>query len=502
LATTVTPEGRRDRAGLGPYATAVRAHPLIVAGITLLVVAATVGWLGWRDPRYESTAEILVTPLLADEPAFIGLQLLRESSDPTRVAQTAAEVVDSAEAAQATAARVPGYTRERVDEAVDVEPRGQSNVVAITARASDPRLASELANRFAESALETRSAALKAQVDTRLKALEDDPGADRDQEQALRALAATGDPTISLLQSALPPDDPSDAPAWLLLAVAVVAGLGLGTVAATLIELLTPRVRAPEEFTELYPLPTLGRIPRIADPRPGVAGLPAQAREAYRTIQVQLDQWRRGPQVIAIVSPNAGDGKTTTALNLALALVAAGRRVIVVEFDLRRPDMAQMLRVPAADGLLSLGTSSRRLDEILVSPAEMHGLQVAVAGTGAGEDVMVSALTERLPELLDEATRLADYVIVDTPPLGEVSDALGVVPLAHDVIVVARPDNTTRAGLRLVRELFDRYGVVPLGLILVGVGRSQERDPRRSAEPARSSRLRPRSSRVSQSRSP
>jgi Mrp family chromosome partitioning ATPase len=219
---------------------------------------------------------------------------------------------------------------------------------------------------------------------------------------------------------------------------------------------------------------------------------------------VQLDQWRRGPQVIAIVSPNAGDGKTTSAIHLALALTAAGRRVILMEFDLRRPDLAQMLRIPAADGLLSLGTNLRPLEEVLVTPRDLHGLRVAVAGTGAGEDVMVSALTERLPQLLDEATRVADYVIVDTAPLGEVSDALGVVPLAHEVIVVARPDNTTRAAFRLVRELFDRYGVVPLGLILVGVGRphDRDRDPGRAAARTRERRPWLRGSRVTQSRSP
>ena len=87
---------------------------------------------------------------------------------------------------------------------------------------------------------------------------------------------------------------------------------------------------------------------------------------------------------------------------------------------------------------------------------------------GEHEVLLLDSLSRRLPEILDEARSLADYVVVDTPPLGEVSDALRLVDLVDDVLIVARPGNTNRANLELMRNLMARTGRTPTGLIVIG----------------------------------
>jgi uncharacterized protein involved in exopolysaccharide biosynthesis len=200
-----------------------------------------------RNPVYESTAEVLVTPVLVDETAFIGLPLVRESSDPTRTTQTAVEMIDSAQAARATARRVGGgATRESVEEAVDVQPRGQSNIVVVSATASSPRAAAQMAGAFVAAGLANRDAALRTAIETRLRSLRrDTTRAGAAQVRLLRELRQTGDPTLSLLQPALVPTRTAGPPSRLVVAAALLAGLLLGGAAAALLDFSRPRRRVP-----------------------------------------------------------------------------------------------------------------------------------------------------------------------------------------------------------------------------------------------------------------
>src|SRR4051794_29952349 len=117
----VRPEG-----ALGPYTRALRSHRLLVLAITLLALAAAIGWLAHRSAQYEAKAEILVSPLPQDDQTFLGIpDILRDSpSDPTRTIQTAATFVDSPLAAQVAARKVDhGYTLDSVQGAVTVQPQ-------------------------------------------------------------------------------------------------------------------------------------------------------------------------------------------------------------------------------------------------------------------------------------------------------------------------------------------------------------------------------------------
>jgi Mrp family chromosome partitioning ATPase len=460
-----------------------------VLGLTLLAVGAAAAWLSVKEPRYEATAEILITPLPAASEALLGLQLVRESSDPTRVMQTAAELVDSNQAALLTAATVgDGSTRVEVQRAVEVEPRGQSNILAVTAEARDPQLAARVANVFVDSALRARRDALGRQIAVRIGALE---AAGREGVAELRTIAEGGDPTMSVSQEAVAPEAPAGAPSWLVFMLAGIAGLGIGAGAAVLVEAVNRRVLDEHELVELYPLPVLARVPRLSRAKlrgSGPFSMPAAAREAYRTLQVQLDQRDDGPRTVLFTSATAGDGKTSSVVQLGLALASAGHRVILIDFDFRKPDLGNMLSLPPSPGLVGLLKSDRRLAEVLVSISGPEPLLVAAAGSERAEALLLSALTGRLPQILAEARELADYVLVDSAPLGEVSDALRLVPHADDVIVVARPGNTERSDFESVRDLLDRTGVTPIGLLLIATGLRRGRYRTYGAPPAQARR--------------
>ncbi len=92
-----------------------------------------------------------------------------------------------------------------------------------------------------------------------------------------------------------------------------------------------------------------------------------------------------------------------------------------------------------------------------------------ISGSLQGEVTpLLEAVSRRLPDLLREARELADYVIVDTPPLGQVSDALRAATVVDDIILVTRPGNTDRIELQHTRELLDRMGHTPTGLLVIG----------------------------------
>src|SRR5437867_11592757 len=98
----------RPEGALGPYMRALRSHRLLVLAITLLALAAAIGWLAHRSPQYQAKAEILVSPLPQDDQTFLGIpDVLRDSpSDPTRTIQTAATFIDSPLAAALAARHV------------------------------------------------------------------------------------------------------------------------------------------------------------------------------------------------------------------------------------------------------------------------------------------------------------------------------------------------------------------------------------------------------------
>src|SRR5829696_2989246 len=145
FASAAAPEG-----ALRPYLRAIDAHRILVALCTLAALAGCVAWLSQRTENFEATAEILVTPLPEGDVTFQGLPFLRDYGEATRTIQTAATLVESPAASERTARLMGnGWTRQRVQANVGVQPQGESSVLAITGKAESGEEAAHLANTYA-----------------------------------------------------------------------------------------------------------------------------------------------------------------------------------------------------------------------------------------------------------------------------------------------------------------------------------------------------------------
>jgi capsular exopolysaccharide synthesis family protein len=444
----------------------------MAAAITLVAIVAAFGVLSKRLPSYMATTQVLVTPLAQNDQTFIGVDLVRDSGDPTRTIQTAADVLQSMAAAQLTAARVGhGLTAAKVQADVSVIPVGQSNLVAITATAGSGRLAAQLSTSYAQQALYLRGVSLRRQIGALIGSL---AGAPTPANQAriveLQAVLRNGDPTLGISQAATVPAGPSGVPNWLVLVLAAIVGFVVASIAAVVVERFSRRVRELDDLIELYPLPVLTRVPVMRGA--GDAEDPFRAspsvREAFRTLQIQLDQRRPDGGSVMITSATSQDGKTSVALNLALSLVGAGHRVLLLDFDLRKPDLERRLGMAPSKGLTSLLTQSATLSAVVQQVRRLAPLSVVPAAGAPGDMALLPVLAQRLPAILEEARRSFDYVVIDTAPLGEIGDTLAVAGAADELILVGRPGNTDRAGLSLVRDLLTRSGSSPSGWVILG----------------------------------
>jgi Mrp family chromosome partitioning ATPase len=170
-----------------------------------------------------------------------------------------------------------------------------------------------------------------------------------------------------------------------------------------------------------------------------------------------------------VASASSRDGKTASVIQFALSLTEAGQRVIALDLDLRKPDLSRALGV----------ASGPRLASLLEMPGQLAGALVEVPNTPLlrvlspeheSNRILIEALGTQLPDLLSEARSLADYVLIDTAPLGEVSDGLRIAPHVDDILLVVRMRNTRRAKLEVTSELLGRLGSQPSGIVVIGGG--------------------------------
>ncbi len=472
---------RTPQQAMGPYLRAVRRRWKFVLVVTVLATAVAAFTLLHGGRTYQASASVLVTPLPQGDPTFNGIGVVVDSGDPARNVETASALINSSQAAIAAAHKMgSGWTLQRVQNAVNVTPLGQSDVISVTASGSSPSEASRLANDFTTASIASRAAIVQRNIARSLADLQARAatlprgGATASQVTdlasrigELRAAQSTGgDPSLSISQPAIPPSSPSGASRSLILLLALVGGFALASVAALGLEFFSRPVRDEEEIVEVFAAPVLATIPTVRrrNARPLSPWLlPAPAFEPVRLLRVQLDL--AAPSgVTMITSAVAGDGKTTVAAALAAAFSETGKSVIVIDLDLRRPNLANVLAVPPS--MSGLGLDGPDPVGGLVEVPKLRNvklLPLPVSNMEGIEDVML-----RLPLLIAQARRAADWVVVDTAPVGEVSEALQVAPLCDSVVMVTRSRHTDRKRLALSRDLLARAGAKTAGLVVVG----------------------------------
>jgi Mrp family chromosome partitioning ATPase len=364
---------------------------------------------------------------------------------------------------------------------VQATPVAQSNIIAIDASAHTPAEAAALANSFARQTINQRTSALHAQLQTLVPPLirtlgQLPPGerASLSQELAvLETLQHSPDPTLTVASNAQTPTAPASPRKALSLLAGAFGGLVLGLVAAFALQALDPRLRNEEQLRNLYRLPLLARVPKQrhkAGPIAPPDAVPAAA-EAFRTLRAAFTSVGppAGPaRAILVTGDSPMLGKTTVALNLAASLTAASQQVMLIEADLRKPSIGRALGVTAPYGV----------GNVLVDEVDLIDALIWARPYGPGLELLLAdpngpLLLDRLSlpsarKLIHEARALADYVIIDSPPLTLISDALPLAEEVDDVLIVAGLGSSVLGKLTDLGELFVHHQIRPAGMVLVG----------------------------------
>ncbi|USQ76114.1 polysaccharide biosynthesis tyrosine autokinase [Ornithinimicrobium cryptoxanthini] len=253
------------------------------------------------------------------------------------------------------------------------------------------------------------------------------------------------------------------------LALGVSLGLMLGIAAAVLREVLDTRVRSVSDLERIADLPVIGgiafdkeaaRIPLVVD-----AADYSPRAEAFRAIRTNLQFFDAAeqPRSLLITSSLPGEGKSTTLLNLALTLAAAGSEVCVIEADLRRPKLLEYMGLEGAAGLTSVLIGQASLDDVL----QPYGRHLTTLGAGAvppnpSELLGSPAMRTLLTELRDRF----EYLLIDAPPLLPVTDAAVLSKVVDGTIMVVGSGIVRRHQLTRALEILDSVDAKILGLLM------------------------------------
>ena len=261
--------------------------------------------------------------------------------------------------------------------------------------------------------------------------------------------------------------------------ISLVAGIML----SFLLESLDTGLRSVAEVESIIELPSLAIIPRF---RRSVAEVPGQSvtarniislaqpksqfAEAFRSLRTALLLSSAGhpPKYILLTSATPSEGKTTASTNLATILAQGEARVLLIDADLRRPTVHQRFGLSSRTGLSTLLTGAITLEEAVQKVQEVPNLDVLVSGPMPPFPTeMLSSETMR--QLLDHAGEIYTHVIIDSPPVLSVTDAVVLAREADAVVLVIRHGKSSKHVVRRARDLLLRSGAPVTGILLNAV---------------------------------
>jgi polysaccharide biosynthesis transport protein len=279
---------------------------------------------------------------------------------------------------------------------------------------------------------------------------------------------------IQIVAPAILPENAANPQPLLNLALGLLLGLLFGAGSAMLLEYIDDSLRKPEDLKQVWDIPQLGLIPRFrTQGTAALLNLPPTdpLAEAHRTIRnsITYASLDKPVRLLAITSSIPAEGKSTVATNLAISMAREGKRVLLVDADLRLPCQHKQFKdLLALPGLVEVLTGAVSAADA-VQGTKVERLSVLTAGTPpADPGQLVESL--RMRQILGELSRSHDIVVLDTPPVLAVGDALVTARMVDKVIVVTEMHRVTKRMLSEVRNRFEAAQVVPLGFVLNKVG--------------------------------
>lgn len=422
--------------GSGPKRLLTRYGPWVLL-VTLIVTAAAFAAAQLVPTKYVSSASVVVEPRV-----FANTTPLQPDMG------TEKQVAQSGVVLEAAAEKL-GVGMGELDEGLEITVTPDANVLTFAYTGTDAVQAQRRAEAVAEGYVKYRNAEASAQ-------------------------ASAAKPTLqaTLVTKAGLPAEPVASPLGLYVGVGLLAGLSLGIGTTLIRDRLDDGLRGPSDVEKYSGMSLLASIPRMRPARgdsdddlPVVVREPdSAAAEAFRHLRTRLQAQAshgRGSTLL-IASPEELDGRTTTATNLAISLAASGSKVVLVDADLRYSPTDAGAE-PARRGLTDVLSGRWAPHEALVETI-IPGMRMLPAGRSVenGADLLEPAKLQRtLTALLENA----DFVIIDSGPLLETSDAAAFASVVDSAIIVVDLRHTTRAVLTKAVRMLRSYDAKPLGTV-------------------------------------
>ena len=268
------------------------------------------------------------------------------------------------------------------------------------------------------------------------------------QEKELRVSSSSRVNNVRIVDRAeIPkaPMTPSGRRTWLM---SLAVGLALAVAVAFGLDYMNDTVKTPEDINHRLKLPFLGLVPSVRGneyPLLASTDVPHDFGESFRALRTSLVAKHPGPgtKLLAVTSAQPLEGKTITAANVAMALAYGGSRVLLIDADMRRPGLHRPLRLTNERGLSQVLSGQARVRDVIQRTVDPNLLAITAGKTPPNPSELLSS--ERMRTLLANLTNGAfDWIVIDTPPVLAVTDAVILAPAVSGVIYVIGAEMTRR----------------------------------------------------------
>ena len=259
-----------------------------------------------------------------------------------------------------------------------------------------------------------------------------------------------------MIDEALYPKGPIEPKRKMIVLIGVIIGLVFGIVLAFLRDFLDDRIKSEEDVARITDVPVLGVIPHIKDDKDKVkvflspkSALAESFRNLRTNLQFMLKQ--KGSHVIAVTSTVGGEGKTTVCINLGGIMSMADKKTVILNLDMRKPTLHKKFGLKNLKGMSTLLSERTNLNEV-IQHTEYENLDVITSGPlpPNPSELIQSELMERV---LEKLRQVYDVIILDTPPIGLVTDARTLMHFADTSIYVIRMNHSKKGFLRSIEKL-------------------------------------------------
>lgn len=270
----------------------------------------------------------------------------------------------------------------------------------------------------------------------------------------------------------------------IVLAIGGLVGALLGFGLGCLVDLADKTFHNPDEIIRALGMPLIGHIPVISQAKryqlenssiePAVCTYhrpKSQVSEAYRAVRTALFFSARGSKstVIQVTSPTPGDGKSTTAANLAVSIAQSGKKVLLLDADMRRPRVGQIFGVNAKEGFATVLSGESFWKDVVYECSEIEGLSILPCGMKPSNPAELAS-SPQVKLLIDQLRSEFDFVIIDTPPLLAVTDPCPIATRVDGVVVCMRIKKNVRISAERAIEVLRNLGANIVGVVVNGVG--------------------------------